>query len=245
MRAARRSTWRMKKKPSSSLLDLVELFGKQFSASGTMPISVTALLHAVRRLSQRSFRWDGWWISMENYFSDILSSMFLFAWPRLAPLVLLAFLPLSILWKGGKTLETTWLLVAVAWFCTLAYWSRRKKQTRRHWFPCACGFLSCSSFAGHSFPTSRRPWGTTDSMKSCVTRPSSSSSSGCCGNRRAMLTALLSRSVVSRYSSSALWSQLSSASSCTSSNPFHASLEASSTGAFTPTIGRTHGQNSY
>ena len=54
--------------------------------------------------------------------------MFLFAWPRLAPLVLLAFLPLSILWKGGKTLETTWLLVAVAWFCTLAYWSRRKEE---------------------------------------------------------------------------------------------------------------------
>ena len=57
-----------------------------------------------------------------------MTFMFPVAWPRLAPLVLLAFLPLSILWKGGKTLETTWLLVAVAWFCTLAYWSRRKEE---------------------------------------------------------------------------------------------------------------------
>ncbi len=54
--------------------------------------------------------------------------MSLLAWPRIAPLVLLMFLPLSILWKGGKTLETTWLLVAVAWVCTLAYWSSRKKE---------------------------------------------------------------------------------------------------------------------
>lgn len=50
------------------------------------------------------------------------------AWPRLAPFVLLTFIPLSILWKGGKTLETTWLLTAVAWFCTLAYWAERKRE---------------------------------------------------------------------------------------------------------------------
>ncbi|MBI2117264.1 O-antigen ligase family protein [Candidatus Peregrinibacteria bacterium] len=50
------------------------------------------------------------------------------AWSRIATMAFLGFLPLSILWKGGKSLETTWLLVAVAWLCTLAAWARRDRS---------------------------------------------------------------------------------------------------------------------
>lgn len=48
------------------------------------------------------------------------------AWYRISPIIFLAFLPLSILWKGGKSLETTWILIAVAWFCTLTFWQRQR-----------------------------------------------------------------------------------------------------------------------
>lgn len=52
--------------------------------------------------------------------------MFIAALPRLTTLAFLAFLPLSILWKGGKTLETTWILVVVAWVCTLSFWQSQR-----------------------------------------------------------------------------------------------------------------------
>ncbi|MBI1934512.1 hypothetical protein HYS30_02490, partial [Candidatus Peregrinibacteria bacterium] len=54
--------------------------------------------------------------------------MFQIAWSRIATVTFLGFLPFSILWKGGKSLGTTWLLVAVAWLCTLAAWARRDRS---------------------------------------------------------------------------------------------------------------------
>ena len=54
--------------------------------------------------------------------------MFQIAWSRLATITFLGFLPFSILWKGGKSLETTWLLVAVAWLCTLTTWRNRSSK---------------------------------------------------------------------------------------------------------------------
>ncbi|PIP65090.1 hypothetical protein COU77_01800 [Candidatus Peregrinibacteria bacterium CG10_big_fil_rev_8_21_14_0_10_49_16] len=47
---------------------------------------------------------------------------------KYTPLVVLLFLAFSLFWKGGKTLEVTWVLVAVAWLCTTAYWSKRKME---------------------------------------------------------------------------------------------------------------------
>lgn len=41
-----------------------------------------------------------------------------------------AFLAFSVLWKGGKSLETTWLLVCVAWLLTLAFAAARSKRRR-------------------------------------------------------------------------------------------------------------------
>ncbi|MDB4978036.1 MAG: hypothetical protein JWM56_222 [Candidatus Peribacteria bacterium] len=47
-----------------------------------------------------------------------------------ADALLLFLLTFTILWKGGKSLESTWLLVFVAGFCVLSYWEhhRRKKD---------------------------------------------------------------------------------------------------------------------
>jgi len=58
------------------------------------------------------------------------------------PLILLIFLVLSLLWKGGKTLEVTWILVAISWLCTAAYWSAHKNE-RDFVSPHMWGFLMC------------------------------------------------------------------------------------------------------
>lgn len=46
---------------------------------------------------------------------------------RALQMMLLFFVAFSVLWKGGKSLETTWLLVAVAWcFVMTSWWLRRR-----------------------------------------------------------------------------------------------------------------------
>ncbi len=49
-------------------------------------------------------------------------------------LPILTLLVFAVLWKGGKSLETTWLLVFVAWFCTYSYHAehRSREATRVH-----------------------------------------------------------------------------------------------------------------
>jgi len=41
---------------------------------------------------------------------------------------LLFFLMFFLLWKGGKELEATWLLTALAWFCSYQYWKSKPKR---------------------------------------------------------------------------------------------------------------------
>ncbi len=49
---------------------------------------------------------------------------------RLTQWGLLFLLAFSILWKGGKTIEMTWLLVGVAWLVVILHWMRRKQEKR-------------------------------------------------------------------------------------------------------------------
>lgn len=48
---------------------------------------------------------------------------------RHAETVLLAFLACVILWKGGKGLETTWMLVPIAWYLLLGQWGTRGAES--------------------------------------------------------------------------------------------------------------------
>jgi O-antigen ligase len=48
-------------------------------------------------------------------------------WQIIAVNTLLGFLAFSVLWKGGKSLESTWLLVAVAWLCVLTEWQGERR----------------------------------------------------------------------------------------------------------------------
>lgn len=50
-----------------------------------------------------------------------------FSLQRLSQYAVLLLLAFAILWRGGKSLDATWLLAGVAWFTTLAYWNRRKE----------------------------------------------------------------------------------------------------------------------
>ena len=50
---------------------------------------------------------------------------------RICELLILLLLAFTILWKGGKTLESTWLLAGVAGLCVLTqYWHKRKSDSR-------------------------------------------------------------------------------------------------------------------
>lgn len=51
-------------------------------------------------------------------------------WNAITPFVLPLFVFFSILWKGGKSLESTWLLVAVAWMTILLFYNRKPKYVR-------------------------------------------------------------------------------------------------------------------
>ena len=61
---------------------------------------------------------------------DITNVRSLRAWPweKIAEVAVLMFIAGAVLWKGGKTLETTWILVGVSWLCTVTYW--RKSMVR-------------------------------------------------------------------------------------------------------------------
>lgn len=50
-----------------------------------------------------------------------------FSLQRLSQYAVLLLIAFAILWRGGKSLDATWLLAGVAWFTTLAYWNRRKE----------------------------------------------------------------------------------------------------------------------
>lgn len=54
--------------------------------------------------------------------------MYLFRSHRVAHQALPVLLAFAVLWKGGKSLETTWLLVAVAWFAVLASWYAQSQR---------------------------------------------------------------------------------------------------------------------
>lgn len=64
-------------------------------------------------------------------------------WFRLARNAVVALLFFAVLWKGGKTLETTWLLSAIAWGATLTWWDavRRKETTANHSTPFGLWFV--------------------------------------------------------------------------------------------------------
>ena len=47
---------------------------------------------------------------------------------RLTVGCLLFFLMFFLLWKGGKGLESTWLLMALAWLCSYQYWKTKPKR---------------------------------------------------------------------------------------------------------------------
>ncbi len=54
---------------------------------------------------------------------------------RLSRICLVAFLAFAVVWKGGKSLESTWLLVALAWLCSVQFWwvDRRSVPTLPFW----------------------------------------------------------------------------------------------------------------
>lgn len=45
-------------------------------------------------------------------------------------LLVFACLPVAVLWKGGKSLESTWFLVFVAWIAALALWNMRNDEEK-------------------------------------------------------------------------------------------------------------------
>jgi len=49
-------------------------------------------------------------------------------WRKICERSVLIFLAFVLFWKGGKSLEATWLLTALAWFCTYVYWWRKPKE---------------------------------------------------------------------------------------------------------------------
>ncbi|MBU2259085.1 O-antigen ligase family protein [Patescibacteria group bacterium] len=49
-------------------------------------------------------------------------------WRKICERSVLIFLAFALFWKGGKSLEATWLLTALAWFCTYVYWWKRPKE---------------------------------------------------------------------------------------------------------------------
>ena len=54
---------------------------------------------------------------------------------RIAHIALLVFLAFSILWRGGKQLDATWLLMVVAWLCTYQFWRiNPRPQWRLPWW---------------------------------------------------------------------------------------------------------------
>ncbi|MBI3335960.1 O-antigen ligase family protein [Candidatus Peregrinibacteria bacterium] len=53
-------------------------------------------------------------------------------WEKTLEVAVLALVAGSVLWKGGKTLEITWILVGVSWLCTIVYW-RNKKLEAESW----------------------------------------------------------------------------------------------------------------
>lgn len=51
-------------------------------------------------------------------------------WEKIAEVAVLVLVAGAVLWKGGKTLEATWVLVGVSWLCTIIYW--KKSMTSAH-----------------------------------------------------------------------------------------------------------------
>ncbi len=51
-----------------------------------------------------------------------------YPWEKIVERTVLGFLIFALIWKGGKSLETTWLLTILAWMCTYIYWRTRPKK---------------------------------------------------------------------------------------------------------------------
>jgi O-antigen ligase len=63
------------------------------------------------------------------------------------PVVIAAFLIAAVLWKGGKTLEMTWVLVALAWLCAADQWSvgfQPKRPVPALLWLLLCGYVGMS-----------------------------------------------------------------------------------------------------
>ncbi|MCF7845021.1 MAG: O-antigen ligase family protein [Kiritimatiellales bacterium] len=58
----------------------------------------------------------------------ILEKMPSYNWIKISEKSVLIFLGLVLFWKGGKSLEATWLLTFLAWMCTYVYWWSKPKD---------------------------------------------------------------------------------------------------------------------
>ncbi|MBU1123225.1 O-antigen ligase family protein [Patescibacteria group bacterium] len=62
-----------------------------------------------------------WWLNKYKKFIAL-------PWPELCFKSIPWFLVFAILWKGGKGLETTWLLTLLAWMLTFVYWKKKPDE---------------------------------------------------------------------------------------------------------------------
>jgi len=51
-----------------------------------------------------------------------------YPWKDIAQWAVVGFLAFALLWKGGKTLEATWLLMLLAWFITYVWWWTKPRE---------------------------------------------------------------------------------------------------------------------
>ncbi|MDP7645722.1 MAG: O-antigen ligase family protein [Candidatus Peribacteraceae bacterium] len=59
----------------------------------------------------------------------IIKKVSAWPWVTICERSVLGFLVFALLWKGGKSLEATWLLTGLAWLCTYVYWASQKKKS--------------------------------------------------------------------------------------------------------------------
>jgi len=64
-------------------------------------------------------------------------------WRSIAEWLLLGFTAFALFWKGGKTLESTWLLLLLGWFLTMVWWwkDQRKAQAPLLLWGLVLGFI--------------------------------------------------------------------------------------------------------
>ena len=71
----------------------------------------------------------------------IVNKVSAWPWVKICERSVLGFLVFALLWKGGKSLEATWLLTILAWLCTYVYWAGQKKKKEEDPVPASVWIL--------------------------------------------------------------------------------------------------------